>query len=76
METSARNVVNIEETFALLVRRVVAAREEVRNGGMIAQQQQIEAAERRNEKVEVSKMDDYDDAPGGSKGSRWCCTIM
>ncbi|KAF3919260.1 hypothetical protein ABW20_dc0100716 [Dactylellina cionopaga] len=26
METSARNMVNIEETFALIVRRVVAAR--------------------------------------------------
>lgn len=32
METSARNVVNVEETFALLVRRVVAAREAARNG--------------------------------------------
>ncbi|KAL0638127.1 hypothetical protein Q9L58_002909 [Maublancomyces gigas] len=35
METSARNVVNVEETFALLVRRVVAAREAARNGTAI-----------------------------------------
>ncbi|KAF8423873.1 P-loop containing nucleoside triphosphate hydrolase protein [Tirmania nivea] len=34
METSARNVVNIEETFALLVRRVVAAREAAANGSL------------------------------------------
>ncbi|KAI5806120.1 P-loop containing nucleoside triphosphate hydrolase protein [Geopyxis carbonaria] len=78
METSARNVVNIEETFALLVRRVVAAREEVRNGGLIAHHQQqqadADAIERQNEKTEVSKMDDYDEP--GSKRSRWCCTIM
>ncbi|RPA73251.1 P-loop containing nucleoside triphosphate hydrolase protein [Ascobolus immersus RN42] len=32
METSARNCVNVEETFELLVRRVVEAREAARNG--------------------------------------------
>jgi GTPase KRas protein len=33
METSARNTVNIEETFALIVRRVVEARRVAANGG-------------------------------------------
>ena len=33
METSARNTVNIEETFALIVRRVVEARRLAANGG-------------------------------------------
>ena len=33
METSARNTVNIEETFALIVRRVVEARRNAQNGG-------------------------------------------
>ena len=31
METSARNVVNIEETFALIIRRVVEARQAAAN---------------------------------------------
>jgi GTPase KRas len=34
METSARNTVNIEETFALIVRRVVEARRVAAGGGM------------------------------------------
>ncbi|KAF2658082.1 ras-domain-containing protein [Lophiostoma macrostomum CBS 122681] len=34
METSAREMVNIEETFALLVRRVVEARRVAANGGV------------------------------------------
>lgn len=34
METSARNTVNIEETFALIVRRVVEARRQALNGSM------------------------------------------
>ncbi|KAK3076921.1 hypothetical protein LTS18_011642 [Coniosporium uncinatum] len=34
METSAREMVNIEETFALLVRRVVEARRLQANGGV------------------------------------------
>ncbi|KAL8708047.1 MAG: hypothetical protein Q9220_007043 [cf. Caloplaca sp. 1 TL-2023] len=34
METSAREMVNIEETFALIVRRVVAARKEHASAGM------------------------------------------
>jgi len=33
METSARNTVNIEETFALIVRRVVEARRQAMGGG-------------------------------------------
>jgi GTPase KRas protein len=33
METSAREMVNIEETFALLVRRVVEARQQTNGGG-------------------------------------------
>jgi hypothetical protein len=33
METSARNTVNIEETFALIVRRVVEARRLAASGG-------------------------------------------
>ncbi|CZR64343.1 related to GTPase Ras2p [Phialocephala subalpina] len=33
METSARNTVNIEETFALIVRRVVEARRQAQGGG-------------------------------------------
>ena len=35
METSARNTVNIEETFALIVRRVVEARRVAANGGFV-----------------------------------------
>lgn len=34
METSARNTVNIEETFALIVRRVVEARRQAQNGSV------------------------------------------
>jgi len=34
METSAREMVNIEETFALLVRRVIESRKLQQNGGM------------------------------------------
>ncbi|KAF4626951.1 hypothetical protein G7Y89_g11205 [Cudoniella acicularis] len=34
METSARNTVNIEETFALIVRRVVEARRQAMGGGV------------------------------------------
>ncbi|KAE9963708.1 hypothetical protein BLS_008986 [Venturia inaequalis] len=36
METSAREMVNIEETFALLVRRVIEARKLQQNGGTTA----------------------------------------
>lgn len=89
METSARNVVNIEETFQLIVRRVVAARESVRNpgaaqyppptaGDMQEQQQQQqqggEAGADGRPKKEVSGMDDYDDDE--EKEKKWCCAIM
>lgn len=40
METSAREMVNIEETFALIVRRVVEARVRHANGGQLPQQMQ------------------------------------
>jgi len=73
METSARNVVNIEETFELLVRRVVAAREAVKNG---APYKPVTAAAQGEDKQkkEISSMDDYDDDERTEK--KWCCAIM
>lgn len=44
METSAREMVNIEETFALIVRRVVEARIRHANGGELPNQQAIGGA--------------------------------
>ncbi|KAI5817556.1 P-loop containing nucleoside triphosphate hydrolase protein [Pyronema omphalodes] len=77
METSARNVVNIEETFELIVRRVVAARQAVKEGkpwgaaALAASDEQKEKDDR--EKNEVSGMDDYD----SKRERRWgCCSIM
>jgi len=81
METSARNMVNIEETFALIVRRVVAARRgqfslpprTVANGG--AHHEYPSNEEKENE-------DQREDRSGKerkffSRKKRFgCCTIM
>ena len=48
METSARNTVNIEETFALIVRRVVEARRLAQGGGA-----EVDAAMARNTGMSV-----------------------
>ncbi|TGZ80230.1 ras-domain-containing protein [Ascodesmis nigricans] len=76
METSARNVVNIEETFMLLVRRVVEARESVKNGKQLQSPYGHEQAP-SHPKVETSHMDDYDDDDaGGGAAKAGCCSIM
>jgi len=73
METSARNVVNIEETFELLVRRVVAAREAVKNGAPYKPSTVAPQGEEKKKK-EISSMDDYDD--DDQAGKKWCCVVM
>ncbi|KAF2007994.1 ras-domain-containing protein [Amniculicola lignicola CBS 123094] len=50
METSAREMVNIEETFALLVRRVVEARREAAHGAAALQPARTAALPPMNEK--------------------------
>ncbi|KAH0609476.1 uncharacterized protein H6S33_012962 [Morchella sextelata] len=87
METSARNVVNVEETFALLVRRVVAAREAARNGTAAAnsgrgQQKSMadngENPNNNNEKergANTPKPGENGSASGASKKKFGCCVI-
>ncbi|KAI5842482.1 P-loop containing nucleoside triphosphate hydrolase protein [Morchella snyderi] len=88
METSARNVVNVEETFALLVRRVVAAREAARNGTAAVnsgrgQQQQSVAANGENPNnntgkergANTPKPGETGSASGASKKMFGCCAI-
>ncbi|KAG0126898.1 P-loop containing nucleoside triphosphate hydrolase protein [Tuber indicum] len=86
METSARNMVNIEETFALLVRRVVAAREAVANGTLApAAYRKFSSATgpaastsgpaaRDSEKQQEVPHLTYDNRPPPSKWGN-CCTI-
>jgi len=87
METSARNMVNIEETFALLVRRVVAAREAVANGTLVpASYRKFSSATagpaasasgpvaRDSEKQQEVPHLTYDNRPPPSKWGN-CCTI-
>ncbi|KAF3931747.1 hypothetical protein ABW19_dt0209868 [Dactylella cylindrospora] len=82
METSARNMVNIEETFALIVRRVVAARK-----GQLPPPTRNPNASGRNTALQnyptAGDEDEKDDQAeqGGEKKKSWwrkllCCTIM
>lgn len=59
--------------WAVLVRRVVQAREAVKNGGIFAAAADADAKERsRRPRKEVSNMEDYDD----EKTRRCGCIIM
>lgn len=71
METSARNVVNIEETFELIVRRVVAAREAAKAGTASKPAAAKKSIERTKK---VGSLNDYDEDQ--EKEKKWCCAIM
>ncbi|SPO01377.1 related to GTPase Ras2p [Cephalotrichum gorgonifer] len=62
METSARNEVNIEETFALIVRRVVEARRAAESGGEAA------LTDRRGVTKPLSPLPGDGEKRGGARG--------
>ncbi|KAF2500534.1 ras-domain-containing protein [Lophium mytilinum] len=72
METSAREMVNIEETFALLVRRVVEARRLQATGGAPSAAARTEPLPPLSEKqITDSQMPGNTFRPGGPKNSFW-----
>ncbi|KAF2813963.1 ras-domain-containing protein [Mytilinidion resinicola] len=72
METSAREMVNIEETFALLVRRVVEARRLQATGGAPAAAARTEPLPPLSEKqIADSQMPGNTFRPDGPKQSFW-----
>lgn len=71
METSAREMVNIEETFALLVRRVVEARRIAAQGGPDAVPTHTQALPPLNEKRDSSKIAQGKGQGGAHKEGFW-----
>ncbi|KAF2263494.1 ras-domain-containing protein [Lojkania enalia] len=71
METSAREMVNIEETFALLVRRVVEARRIAAHGGAATMPTRTAALPPMNEKDTSSHNPPEKGGEGQSNDSFW-----
>ncbi|KAF2252562.1 ras-domain-containing protein [Trematosphaeria pertusa] len=71
METSAREMVNIEETFALLVRRVVEARQLHASGGAAAHPIRTAALPPMNEKDASYSTAANEKGDGFTRGSFW-----
>ncbi|KAF2728445.1 ras-domain-containing protein [Polyplosphaeria fusca] len=71
METSARDMVNIEETFALLVRRVVEARRIAAHGGPAPVPSRTAVLPPMKEKDTISSSHPPEKGEGPSKKSVW-----
>lgn len=69
METSARNTVNIEETFALIVRRVVEARRQAQGGSAAAPSGAAEGKDRKGGKGLAGRSLNTDGALGTQRGA-------
>ncbi|KAL6705271.1 hypothetical protein ACN47E_007081 [Coniothyrium glycines] len=72
METSAREMVNIEETFALLVRRVVEARRQAAGDGPIHQTAALSHT-RQNERSMYDATEKSESEPAAAFWTKWKC---